>query len=400
MLERVKKAARVSIIFIVGGLILAYLNIYGFVFKRPSKTRNFTKAKKFAWKRVDLGKNKNAVSSDGSKYYMLAKKGGGRNLMILFSGGGASWDAETAFQPMGLRNLVKGKGLGYYFGTMSFINFITLKGILDSKKEDNPFKDWDAAYIPYTTGDFHIGNCNQEYTLDGKRMTMRHNGRNNALACLEWIFENFKEPEKVFICGDSAGAFGSAFWTPYIAKHYSSSKLYQFSDGAFIKTWKWPEITDNVWRAECEKNFGYKIDDDMIKSVFLNNYRLLGDRVTIMHLNTLYDNTLSAFEADVNGKGKLKDLETNEEVFKEWSAEMLESTKAISSAVPCYYYYITDYGFSTKKHSTPHTLIRTDLKAEQDGVRFVQWLEDMAINDKRYSVGEKYLNSGEFIERT
>lgn len=394
-----KNFLKLFIILIVGSIILALLYIKVFFTKRPGKLKSFKESKPFKWYKVKL--RGNVASSDGSKYFMLSKKGRSNNLMIFFSGGGSAWDANTASQPMGLANLLKGKGFGYYFRNIPFYTLSLLTGILDDKKSDNPFREWNVAYIPYSTADFHTGNNTVEYVWEGKRRKMRYNGRNNTLACLDWIFENYKKPEKVLICGESAGAFGSAFWTPKIAGRYKDSELYQFSDGAFLKSDKWPGIVENVWKSSWKQTFGYSLGNDPIKSAFINNHSLLGDRVTFMHSNTLYDGILASFQADLNGEGTKeeveKNFEENNQLVKEWSAAMLECTAEIRKAVPNYFFYITNCEVDEKKNITTHTLMRYDrfFKFEEDGIRFNKWMADIILKDNCYSVGAKYLEAAE-----
>jgi hypothetical protein len=209
------------------------------------------------------------------------------------------------------------------------------------------------------------------------------------LAALDWIFKTYKNPRKVLICGESAGAFGSAFWAPLIACHYKDSELYLYSDGSFLQSDQWPDIVDTVWKVNWKETFGYSIGQDPIQSAFINNYKMLGDKITFLHSNTLYDGVLASVQADINRKKK-----NGDQYIKDWSREMIESTKAIQSAVPSYYYYITDYGYNENDHTTPHTMSPFGLyyKAEEEGVKLHQWLEDVILKGKRYSVGATYLN--------
>src|SRR5690349_5487838 len=118
------------------------------------------------WAKIPLSDK--TMCSDGSEYYMYARRGTIDNLIIHFSGGGASWNAETATHPITLSD-----GSGYYFANIWPIIQPLLGGIFQENEPNNPFKDWNIAYIPYCTADFHIGAAVQTYPLaDGKTFTM------------------------------------------------------------------------------------------------------------------------------------------------------------------------------------------------------------------------------------
>ncbi|MFD1908324.1 hypothetical protein ACFSQ7_36515 [Paenibacillus rhizoplanae] len=83
------------------------------------------------------------------------------------------------------------------------------------------------VYLPYSTGDFHIGNRTATYPReDSSTFTMRYNGRNNVRSSLDWIYANVAKPDKLLIAGESAGGFGSAFWAPEISNHYKDSEIF------------------------------------------------------------------------------------------------------------------------------------------------------------------------------
>lgn len=387
-MRRLFKLIKKIIISIVDILVKASSYLYFFAIKIPTSFSKFSDTRTHIWNKVTL--DKTVISSDGSDYYIYSKKGNNDNLIIYFSGGGEAWDLETAANPFSLKTLLSGNGFGYYFARIPFYKLNLLNGMLNDNNKRNPFKDWNIVYIPYSTGDFHIGNTIVKYTTDeGKIISINHNGQNNTETGLQWTFNNIEKPKKLLICGESAGGFGSAIWTQYIANHYSNSEIYQFSDGAYLNTEKWPDVINKVWNADFEKKFGYTLDNDLIKDTFIYNGNKLRDKVIFLHSNTLFDGIQAAFQAKMNDIPIIgtKYIDT-------WSRGMLESTRIISESTPNYYYYITDYSYDAKTHTTTHTLTPVPIfyKVVEGDVKLYSWLMDIIENNKRYSVGNKFIN--------
>jgi len=374
-------------------LALVLIAIIVFIIKRPSRVVNFADSPLYKWSRVDLSGR--AVSGDGSSYYLLTKRGRSNNLMVYFSGGGISWNRNTATKPFGLRTLLHNHELGYYFANIPFYKPDLLGGILDNQRKDNPFRDWNIIYVPYATGDFHIGDHQVKYKDRGKlTFTAHYSGRANTLKGLDWMFKHVPAPDKLLIAGASAGGFGSAFWAPYIAEHYPQAQLYHYADGAYLSSHQWPHIIDEVWKADFLKRYGYEIEDDIIGAAFRANHRLLPEGTVLLQSNTVYDKVLPSYEAVLNGRteGLVSD---DLEITNEWSLGMLNSAHRLQQELPDYYFFITDYGVGSgkKRRGTPHTLspYKVFYSAQESGVKLSRWLGDIVNEDKRYSVGKEFV---------
>eukprot|EP01048_Picozoa_sp_COSAG05_P022880 COSAG05_NODE_4739_length_1389_cov_2.479070_2_plen_142_part_00 len=72
-------------------------------------------------------------------------------------------------------------------------------------------------FIPYCTGDVHIGNGEIE------SLGLRFNGANNTRAALEWVYEQVPAPESVLTVGCSAGSLGATVFSRWVADHYRSA---------------------------------------------------------------------------------------------------------------------------------------------------------------------------------
>ena len=356
---------------------------------RVTGENDFELTKTNRWNRVETGSA--AVSADGSPFYMYSNRGTENNLIIYFSGGGLAWDSKTALQPMELKNLFESDSLGFYFDRISPYNLVSAKGIMNKKNDVNPFREWNVAYIPYSTGDLHVGNTAVEFDMDGDSKKLRFNGRNNVLSCLDWISTNFEQPSRILVCGESAGAFGSLFWLPEIAGRFSESGVFYLCDAAYLKSGSFPSIIDELWGADFKAVFGYTPGSDPVSAAFTHAAAELPE-VVMMHSNTVADDILPTYSAMLNKTGATKAA-----AVSEWSREMLTAVKELSTSVDNYYYFLTDYGMDPEKGTTPHTLSRAKLffDAEEEGSSYLDWVADAVLNGKPYSVGTGYLPGGE-----
>ena len=378
---------------ILGVLLLICSLIAGvffiFVIKRPSRLSDYSQTEKDKWNRIDLGGN--TISADGSEYYILTKSGdknSGNNWIIYLSGGGMNWDEPSTAVPISLSSILKGERLTY-FASIPFFKLNMMKGILEEGNESNPFGNWNYLYIPYSTGDFHIGNNSVEYSKNGKTYYSYHNGSNNVLAALGWFQKNAGTPDNIFICGESAGGFGAAFWTPYIAEIYPQARIFEYSDSSYIQTDKWKDIINSYWNADFEGKFGFEPEADLITATFAHNAETYSD-ITFLQSNTLYDNLLMDFQR------RLNDTELTDSEYKDiWSIEMLASAEHLANKFSNYHYFITDYSLSTKDGTTVHTLSSSDdfYKVNEDGINLFDWLYRAVEGDDVENVGSGFILS-------
>jgi hypothetical protein len=185
-----------------------------------------TSAQTGGWQKVAGGDG--TVCSDGSPYsfyvhpgnYVQGKgPGKGRNLLIYFQGGGACWSGPTCNPRVGL-----------YRPNLKEVDPANERGIFDFNNAENPFRNYAIVFVPYCTGDVHLGNRTATYTEP--RLPLHHNGFNNAMAALRWTFANIPSPQSIFVAGGSAGAMASPFYAGRIAEHYKDARVVQLGDSA------------------------------------------------------------------------------------------------------------------------------------------------------------------------
>ena len=374
---------------IAGILIAGFLYLNFIFFARPDEVEKVDLVPDNEWHTVPF--KGNTMCSDGSEFAIFVKKGASKNFLIHFSGGGACWDDTTCSKPISLMSAFDGdsKDLkSFYFPSLFKIFPKALSGLVDNEDPKNAFRDWNIIFIPYCTGDMHIGNITNSYTFNGKKFEFHHNGRNNSLAALEWVFSNFKEADKIMVSGESAGAYGSAFWTPFVADHYSGKKIYQLSDGALLTSNRWKEILDTVWKSESAGFLGFKIGEDIFEDALVHRTDSVKRRIKYMHSNTLYDDVLTKFGAALNHTPT-----TANKFIDDWSGNTRASMNRLHKAGIDYSYFITDWGYDPVKHATAHTLTTNELynNCKADGISYAEWLKRNVIDDESLSLGEKLL---------
>jgi hypothetical protein len=378
------------------GLSLLLLLITGFLFvwfvllAPPKPIQNFGEIKDAEWHTVVLGGK--TICSDGSPFSILTRKGTSDNLIIHFSGGGACWDSATCAAPITLMSLFDGdsKQLKSFYVPSIFKGLSQLiTGLLNNEDTSNPFKDWNVVYIPYCTGDMHIGNTINTYNNNGKKFTIHHNGRNNSLAALQWAFSNFKNPGKILVSGESAGAYASAFWAPAVATHYADKKIYQLSDGSLLASNRWNEIMDTVWKAESLSFLNFNIGNDIFEDALLKRNDSMNYRIKHLHSNTVFDKVLPRFSAVLNHTSV-----NNNDFIDNWSVNMRSSMSKLDSSGLDYEYFISDCQYNPKNHSTPHTLTGLDYhNCKAENISFPEWLKKNIIDDEPISVGKSFLDT-------
>jgi hypothetical protein len=161
----------------------------------------------------------------GTPYTFFARPGSSDNLLIQFQGGGMCWDAGTCGFRMSMRPTYTAEV------NVSDIQDYTA-GIFDVNNPENPFKDYDMVFVSYCTGDVHLGNNVVEYEGAEGTVEFQHKGYVNATAALDWTYENFPNPESVFVTGCSAGSIASPFYADRIIDHYEVVPVVQLGDAA------------------------------------------------------------------------------------------------------------------------------------------------------------------------
>ena len=136
-----------------------------------------------------------------------------KNVMIYLEGGGACFDSQTCGA-----NPADAAGQGA--GT---------QGIWDRNNAQNPVKDWSFVYVPYCTGDVHMG-ANPNGQVSGVSGTQQFVGRLNLKAFLNRLVPTFASAEQVLLTGSSAGGFGASANAEFVQWAFGSIPVTMIDD--------------------------------------------------------------------------------------------------------------------------------------------------------------------------
>jgi len=166
----------------------------------------------YPWERVELP---GTLCGNGSQYkFFVYDNPTSNNLLLYFEGGGACWDYESCSGRLGILGAANRNGLpdDYIEGTLpKFVAPLVNgadPGIPLRSRTDLITKGWDVVYMPYCTGDVHVGNSVTTYvdpTGQEPPLVWYHNGYNNTIAALGELATRFPNINKLLVSGFSAG---------------------------------------------------------------------------------------------------------------------------------------------------------------------------------------------------
>jgi hypothetical protein len=136
-----------------------------------------------------------------------------KKLMIYLEGGGACFDSQTCgSNPDAIGSQNPGGA-----------------GVFNRGQAANPVKDWNYVYVPYCTGDVHMG-AKDDGMVPGVTGTQHFMGRANLTAFLHRIIPTFQTPEKVLLTGVSAGGFGASSNAAFVQYAFGSVPITVIDD--------------------------------------------------------------------------------------------------------------------------------------------------------------------------
>lgn len=179
------------------------------------------------WHRIAGGSGTGCAFDTPFSFFV--RPGDPRKLLIHFQAGGACWNGETC-DPLLLPTFDP------VIDTTDHPS--RAAGIMSLHLADNPVHDFSVIFVPYCTGDLHLGSRAVTYRSPGAQLipsrdfTVRHWGVRNVESVLRWAYRHFAQPELVFVNGSSAGAIASPVYASELAGHYPAARVVQLGDGA------------------------------------------------------------------------------------------------------------------------------------------------------------------------
>lgn len=333
-----------------------------------------------------------------AQFSFFYREGNPQKLVIAFDGGGACWDALTC-----LGSLLSEDPVYEPFVSETVADLNATDGLADAVNPENPLADHFQVFIPYCTGDLHMGSRDSEYFLPGfGTFTIRHRGYDNVVAVLEWLADYYTNdigtpPTDVFVAGASAGGYGAFFAYPAIDELLPRRvRKRAFSDSAngvinqdFYDRALTPEGVWGVWNNMPAQLAGAFASGPDTLAIELNQslawnyprtrfgqYTRAFDAVQIFYLNVA---------KNLNSPELWLDPTQLTFTAVEWTIKARISMFVSAISAFNYRFYL-GAGFE-------HTAIADDSVYTEDsaqGVRLIDWLEDL-IN-RRFAFGGDWRN--------
>jgi hypothetical protein len=167
------------------------------------------------WERVVPGGD--CECSDGSEFSFWVREADPKKVVLYLQDGGACFSAETCAPENDLYNIRVSEGPTGEGGMFDFAD------------KRNPFADHSVVYVPYCTGDAHIGNATTEYAPD---LTVQHKGYVNGTAALDHLAATFPGATDVVVVGESAGSVASPLYAGLVGDRLPDARVTVLAHGS------------------------------------------------------------------------------------------------------------------------------------------------------------------------
>ena len=200
-------------------------------------------------------------------------------LLLYFQGGGACWDWVSCS--------------GLFDSSVTPDEVAPFRGIFDTGNPANPLRGASTVFIPYCTGDVHVGDTSRRYGDTGA--VIAHRGYRNVRAVFTWLTAQALHPRTVVVAGTSAGSYAALFYARTIADLFPDSRVVVLGDSGV------PLLSHNR-----EVLAGWGADSVLARlwgrppgpTPLLDAYRqaaAAGDRIQLAELASNHDAVQSAF---------------------------------------------------------------------------------------------------------
>lgn len=303
-----------------------------------------------AWTPFDGGPATSCA--DGSAVGFLERRADPRRVVLYFEGGGACFSAETcAFD---------GPGTSYISSSLATPETLAARGgIFDFDAPANPVAGHSFVYVPYCTGDAHLGTRTTEYGAD---LTVEHKGFINGRAALDRLASAYPDLDELVVAGISAGSIPAPLYAGLARDRFPGARIVTLGDGSgvFPSQPVLNAVIGNVWGSMDALPDWPVLEGATVRDVGIPDlYRYAGlhaPDITFAKFDFADDETQAAFArlVGVSPDDLLALIEQNE--------------AAIESA-----------GVEVASYVAPgdaHTILGSDelYELEVEGVRLVDWI--------------------------
>lgn len=260
------------------------------------------------------------------------------------------------------------------------------EGALASDNPENPFARWSVVWIPYTTGDFHMGTRQHSYTdNDGHAFAINHVGAENAKKVLNWTFENFPSIDQLVVAGSSAGGFGASYWGGFIVDHYKGVPAHLVFDATGVFGQAPYDAVKHVYGADMSRL--KQGDRSVLVEDLLASYREIpSSTLKVLQSGTSRDAAISLYYALINGF----DPSSPSIYAALWEKEQAVSIMRIQEMIQhAELFYAT--GRPEGSEVSGHTLFDSPdfYTVSEGGLTYAKWIELNIIEGRALSAGRE-----------
>jgi len=287
------------------------------------------------------------VDGTGASTFIMVRRGSTSNLMIHFEYGGACADYSTCQSYLSGGKVIT---LNPSYTSLSYSN---TGGIFANSNSKNPFRNWTWVFVPFGTGDIHIGNRAVKYTSGLSSKTVYHAGYLNAIVALRWAKAQ-KTWSKVAVTGSSAGGYGTILHA-YSAYKIFGQPIYTVNDSGpglvNSSSSDMPDQTEVGNRWGSWDNFPSGSFSDRNKALlYFTEYTLKNCTGCYYGLyDTLQDSTIASYEGLSGSEHQAQMLQVAKDIDSRWDSRF------------CYYFpsgtghtILTSSSFYSKKLSSTY----------------------------------------------
>ena len=271
-------------------------------------------------------------------------------LLVYFEGGGACWEWVSCS--------------GMFDTNVADDELSPFRGIFDFANPDNPFREHTVVFIPYCTGDVHIGDSMQRYG-DSSTRPIAHRGFRNVRAVLDWLSSREQVATNLVVSGTSAGSYGALFYAPRIAEMFPGATVSLIGDSGVPLLKDYPGVLERWGTAsvvsQLRRMTGAVSREDLTLERAHQYFAARHPRALLAHVTSDRDGIQSAFYL-ISGSPQARDV----------TYALLDSLEA---TIPRFRSFVVE--------GTDHGLFVTDkfYSYEIEDMRLVDWVRRAAAGE-------------------
>jgi pectinacetylesterase len=309
------------------------------------------------WERVVPGGD--CACAGGSEFNFWVREADPTKIVLFLEGGGACFDATSCA-------FVDAPSTLYDWNISADDDPARQDGIFELANEDNPFAGYTFVYVPYCTGDVHLGNIIREYSPE---VSVHHVGAVNGLSALAHLAGNYGDAAQVVVVGESAGAIASPVYGGLVSDLLPDAQVTVFADGsgAYPDDPGTSAAIGALWGAfanvpNWEVNEGITPEEWSIPRFWVQA-GLHDPEITMARFDYDHDAVQASF------------IEATGTATADLAATMADNEAMIEAAGVVQYSYTAP--------GDEHTLVRTDdfYAMQIDDVALVDWVTDLVAGE-------------------